>query len=72
MTDGHQHIVVQLSADVRWQKRLLRFLTKPRYWTNDRRKADLSPYPYGVDRDCYYLSILSVLHRWTGLTLKVE
>jgi hypothetical protein len=76
MTEGHRHRTVR----VRHGGRLRRFLTKPRWHTTDIRRVDLSPYPYGMCTqhhsltwpECWYLSILSILHRWTGLTLEVK
>lgn len=68
MSEGHKHREVTVKRG-----RLVRFLTKPRWHTHDIVRVDASPYPYGQSR-CggYYLSILGVLHRWTGLTLKVK
>lgn len=82
MTDGHKHRTLRVRKDgIRYG-----VLTKPRrhitvvpgtpaYWALEK-----SPYPYGPcgahrwtpDRQCYYLSLLSILHRWTGLTLYFE
>ncbi len=54
-----------------------KILTLPVYWTDDMDKADKSPYPYGPGCDQprgygWYLSTLSILHRWTGLTLETK
>jgi hypothetical protein len=74
MTEGHKHRTVR----VRKGGLIHRLLCKPLYWTDDRAKVDASPYPYGVyqyvstDREVYWLSALSILHRWTGLTLEVK
>ena len=71
MTAGHKHRLLALRSP-----RLHRLLTEPRWRTEDADRVDRSPYPYGVmpspyggDKGWYYLSILSVLHRWTGLTI---
>lgn len=73
MTTGHRHRTVKIR-----NQGLLRFLRTSLYQTTDRAKVDRSPYPYGVMVDLsadnplgeiYYLSVLSVLHRWTGLTI---
>lgn len=71
MTAGHKHRQITVE-----NSRLRKFLTEPRWWTEDVDRVDRSPYPYGVvpspygaDWDLYYLSILSVLHRWAGLTI---
>lgn len=75
MTPGHKHREVRVRRDG------LRhgFLTRPRWHSTDGVKVDRSPYPYGPctdpiheERECWYLSILSVLHRWTGLTLRLD
>lgn len=75
MTVGHKHRVVRVRRGGRWTG----FLIKPRYKTKDKKRVDSSPYPYGclftppnTPDQIYYLSILGVLHRWTGLTLEVE
>lgn len=73
MTDGHKHWTIKVKQD----SRIVRFMRKPRLLTDNVRRVDRSPYPYGIlvpprDRHTwYYLSILSVLHRWTGLELEV-
>jgi hypothetical protein len=69
MTENHKHRLVQINPGG-W---LYRFLRKPRWFVYDRVKAEKSAYPYGVVSNVvppmYYLSLLGVLHRWTGLTL---
>ena len=78
MTAGHKHRVVRVKPDG-W---VLRALTKPLYWVCDPDelpRVDASRYPYGEKKrflggkayTCWYLSALSILHRWTGLTLEV-
>lgn len=76
MTAGHKHRVVRTRAG----SRLYRVLRKPRYVTTNQRRVERSPYPYSplpsrervVEPDRYYLSLLGILHRWTGLTLEVK
>lgn len=77
MTEGHTHRIVTVKRG----GHLHRFLTKPRWHTVNLMRVDASPYPYGLcaihvpltaSQPCYHLSILSVLHRWTGLTLKTR
>lgn len=72
MTEGHKHRTVQIYEGTL----AYRFLRWPMYHCSDREKVDESPYPYGPcdpkagrDSVCWYLSPLSFLHRWTGLTL---
>lgn len=74
MTPGHKHRTLAVQDG----RRLVRFLRRPRWSTRDARRVNRSPYPYGVNPstnhlvdETYYLSILGVLHRWTGLTLEV-
>lgn len=77
MTEGHKHRMVHVYDD----SRLLRLLRKPLIHNTSLRKVDASPYPYGPcyhhgysvtgRNDCYYLSGLSLLHRWFGLTFVV-
>lgn len=83
MTDGHKHRIVRINPSTRTGGALYAFLRKPRFHTTDLARVDASPYPYGPCREhplnwkdapveapeCYTLSVLSVLHRWTGLTL---
>lgn len=71
MTEGHKHRTVGVPA------RLVPLLRWPMYHTTDMAKVDASPYPYGpcepskgLDSTCWYLSPLSFLHRWTGLTIR--
>lgn len=75
----HKHWAVTVRSE-----RLMEFLRKPRWWTTDAARVDRSPYPYGVRTgaeiktrhvsppapDHFYLSILSVLHRWTGFSIR--
>lgn len=73
MTDGHKHHVVPIRTRTRLGKAVLRLLRKPRWHTTNLRRVDASPYPYGpcdLHRGCWYISVMSVLHRWTGLTLE--
>lgn len=54
-----------------WWVRLMR---KPLVHSTNLTRVDRSPYPYGpcaTHSDCWTLSTLSILHRWTGLTLEV-
>lgn len=69
MTQGHQHWL--LVVDSRRKAVLARALRKRVFRTWDEEGVDQSPYPYGYDETdgSYYLSLLSILHRWTGLTL---
>lgn len=78
MTTGHKHRVLTLHVESRTHMALHRVLRKPRFWTTDIDRVDRSPYPYGrggisadENTDRFYLSLLSILHRWTGLTLIV-
>lgn len=74
MTYGHKHREVGLPQ---WVIYLLR---KPVYYQHDIDRVDASPYPYGektryvggVRRPVWYLSTLSILHRWTGLAVYVK
>lgn len=75
MTAGHKHRHVK----IRQGSRLHAFLTKPRYYSVDMAQIMASPYPYGpvypergYGCPVWYLSILSVLHRWTGLTIEAK
>lgn len=74
-TPRHKHRTVKV-PDNKFGLAVIRVLRKPRYWTSDRTKVDASPYPYGVrmifGMETYYLSALSVLHRWFGLTLDMR
>lgn len=59
-----------------------RYHTRTTVYAASRPKLDRigrSPYPYGPCREsghntasvqCWYLSVLSVLHRWTGFTVR--
>ena len=68
MTMGHKHIEVKVK-----NPRLIGFLRKPRYRTTDKWRVYYSPYPYTREsKGVYHLSLLGVLHRWTGLTLVVD
>lgn len=81
MTEGHKHWMLDApSTDVWW----VRLLRRPLRHTTNTARVDPSPYPYGVcdsprcphtyERPrptCYYLSLLGILHRWTGLTLRM-
>lgn len=57
---------------------LTRALRYPLVHRRDLAAVDRSPYPYGPcalspePARCWTLSALSVLHRWTGLTLLYE
>jgi hypothetical protein len=78
MTEGHKHREVRATRG----SLPVRLLTRPLWWTTNTARADASPYPYGVvttaggfarpdgPTERYYLSALSILHRWTGLTLR--
>lgn len=71
MTDGHKHRHIK----VRRYGLMHVWLTTPRSHETDIDYVDASPYPYGKcpeHANCWYLSILSVLHKWTGLTLVTE
>ena len=77
MTTGHKHRIVTVRSG-RVGRLVRRALSTPLVHRTDLEQVDASPYPYGPcaneyhnnrGRDCYYLSLLSVLHRWTGLTL---
>jgi hypothetical protein len=68
MTPGHSHRQVRVSRN----GLVHRLLTAPLYCTGNLRKVDRSPYPYGPcveHTGHWYLSTLSVLHRWSGLAL---
>lgn len=76
MTDGHKHRIVTVTSWDRWYVRALR---APLWHCSDLPRVDASPYPYGPcpkregacsgHRECWTLSTLGILHRWTGLTL---
>lgn len=68
MTQGHKHRMVKVKPG----GLIHVVLTRPLVHSRDLPRVDRSPYPHGPCEDhpgCYYLSALSVLHRWTGLTL---
>lgn len=81
MTDGHKHRLLRVKS---FDTLFVRVLRTP-VWhrpalTNDAwRRIERSPYPYGpcaehskglgLDATCWVLTPLSILHRWTGLTL---
>ena len=73
----HWHVLVE-SRDTRW----VRLLRAPLLHVRNLDRVEASPYPYGPcpkrpenggvcpgHRDCWTLSTLAILHRWTGLTL---
>ena len=79
MTDGHKHRMITVSRN----GLIRRVLTRPLLHTlGHNEQVETSPYPYGPcpkregpcysHHDCWYLSALSILHRWTGLTLYYE
>lgn len=74
-----------MTTETRWHrhwtwrpksKRFASFLRQPRYITTDIAQVMRSRYPYGrlseTTPQMYYLSLLSVLHRWTGVVLYWE
>ena len=66
MTTGHKHRHLKVKKG----GLIFRVLRKPLWYTRDVDRVDASPYPYGLSESRgYYLSLLGVLHRWTGLTL---
>lgn len=72
MTEGHKHRLVRVTP------RVMRLMRKPLIHCRDLDRVDASPYPYGPcnlsfgkNPTCWTLSLLSILHRWTGLTLYV-
>lgn len=83
MTPGHKHWNVR----VRRGGIVHRLLTRPVIRTTNLPRVEASPYPYGILLDgeiqpdpppvepdpseVYYLSVLSILHRWTGLCLRL-
>lgn len=82
MTDGHTHRMLHIGHDFDWWP--VRVLRKPLVHraadTNPQwRRIEASPYPYGAcyahgyrsdgTTHCWTLSLLGILHRWTGLTL---
>lgn len=76
MTTGHKHRHLRVRS---WDTPLVRVLRRPLWHRSDTNRVDASPYPYGVcpqtDQGaptCYTLSLLGILHRWTGLTLEVR
>lgn len=82
MITGHKHWIVTVPSWDTWYVHALRYPLlhftatpgTPRY-----EQIDASPYPYGPcpnrdgaclgHRECWTLSTLAILHRWTGLTL---
>jgi len=78
MTEGHKHRLVTVRKD----GLVYRVLRWPLLHTRNLDRADRSPYPYGPcpkresaclgHNECWTLSTLSILHRWTGLTLSYE
>lgn len=78
MTDGHKHRLVTVRG---WDTLSVRLLRWPLFHTRDVDRADASPYPYGPcpkregpchgHRECWTLSALGILHRWTGFTLYI-
>lgn len=76
MTSGHKHRIVSVKRD----GLVHRVLKCQVFVTSDLDRVDRSPYPYGPVADEgatgenseeWYLSLLGILHRWTGLTLRV-
>lgn len=77
MTEGHKHRVVRLKDG--W---LYRALKHPLAWSRDYERLDASPYPWrakneqafkdGLREQPYCLSLLGILHRWTGLTITLK
>lgn len=70
MTDGHKHRTVKIRS---WDAWWVRALRKPLFHTTNVVRVDPSPYPYGpcaIHHDCWTLTPLGILHRWTGLTLE--
>lgn len=71
VTAGHKHRHVNLTNRV-----LYRTLRKPRFKTRSLQRAERSRYPYAgawdtqANEPYYYLSLLGILHRWTGLTVR--
>lgn len=86
MTEGHTHRTVTVTKGGLAYRLLTKPLWHTRTTDHDASRAkldriDRSPYPYGpcpnpdhstTSVHCWYLSALSVLHRWTGLTLYFE
>lgn len=69
MTDGHKHRMVTIAGPYVWW---VRWLRKPIHHDRDIDRVDASPYPYcpcAEHEDCWTMSTLSALHRWTGFTL---
>lgn len=69
MTSGHTHRTISVKRD----GLVHRVLRAHLFHTDNLARVDPSPYPYG---ECYYggyyLNLLSILHRWTGLTLELK
>lgn len=70
----HRHRLVLVKNRSAWWVRALRYGIWHSMWFggSDFDKIDASPYPYGpcpLHEQCYYLSGVSILHRWTGFTL---
>lgn len=86
MTEGHTHHTVTVRKGGLLYRALTRPLLHTRTTDHDETsrkldRIDRSPYPYGpcpnpdhstASVHCWYLSALSILHRWTGLTLYYE
>jgi hypothetical protein len=78
MTEGHRHRIVSVPSWDVWYARALRW---PLLHSTNQRRVERSSYPYGPctkregsclgHRECWTLSTLGILHRWTGLTLLV-
>lgn len=79
MTTCHKHRIVKVPSWSAWYVRALRWGI---LHTRNLLRVEASPYPYGPcpkrggpckgHEDCWTLSALSILHRWTGLTLYHE
>ena len=67
MTTGHKHHTVA----VKEKSLTLKLLRIPLRHRTNPMDVDESRYPYGpckTHADCWTLSALGILHRWTGLT----
>lgn len=79
MTEGHKHRHIHVPFPFPFYVRSLRWGI---LHTRNLERVEKSPYPYGPcskregpcagHRECWTLSALGILHRWTGLTIEFD